>query len=104
MPQGNEHVEFFGYGPHKAMLINIEAHIKEGLKPQFSNMHEDYLYPQENGSHYKTEWACVTNSFGMGLYLLAWMIFIQCITFTPENLTDAKHPYELERNLKQLYI
>lgn len=98
MPQGNEHVEFFGYGPHESYVDKHRSTYKGRFETTVSNMHEDYLYPQENGSHYKTEWACVTNSFGMGLLFIGMDDFsFNASHYTPENLTDAKHPYELEK-------
>lgn len=59
-------------------------------------MHEDYIMPQENGSHYGTEWAIVTNSMGTGLLFAGMDDFsFNASHYTPEDLTKAAHNYEL---------
>lgn len=96
MPRGNEHVEFFGYGPHESYIDKHRSTYKGRFETTVSDMHEDYLYPQENGSHFETEWASVTNSLGMGLLFIGMDDFsFNASHYTPENLTEAKHPHEL---------
>ncbi len=61
-------------------------------------MHEDYLKPQENGSHFSTEWATVTNLLGMGLLFIGMEDFSFSVShYTPEDITKATHPYKLEK-------
>ena len=53
--------------------------------------------PQENGSHYATEWALVSNLLGMGLLFIGIDDFsFNASHFTPEDLTNAQHNYELK--------
>jgi beta-galactosidase len=60
-------------------------------------MHEDYIMPQENGSHFGTEWALVSNLLGMGLLFIGVDDFsFNASHFTPEDLTNARHNYELK--------
>jgi len=96
MPRGNEYVEFFGYGPHESYIDKHRSTYKGRFETTVSDMHEDYLYPQENGSHFETEWALITNSLGMGLLFVGMNDFsFNASHYTPENLTEAKHPHEL---------
>jgi len=98
MPRGNEYVEFFGYGPHESYIDKHRSTYKGRFETTVSKMHEDYLYPQENGSHYGTEWALVTNALGMGLLFVGMDEFsFNASHYTPENLTEAKHPHELRK-------
>ena len=54
--------------------------------------------PQENGSHYATEWAAVTNLQGMGLLFCGMDEFsFNASHFSPEDLTLADHTYSLKR-------
>lgn len=98
MPRGNEYVEFFGYGPHESYIDKHRSTYKGRFESTVSDMHEDYLYPQENGSHYGTEWALVTNALGAGLLFVGMDDFsFNASHYTPENLTQAMHPHELKK-------
>ena len=61
-------------------------------------MHEDYLKPQENGSHYGCRYACV---WGNGCTLTAYSphpISFQASPYTAEELTAKVHNFELEKS------
>jgi len=61
------------------------------------DQHEDYIMPQENGSHYDTEWAVVSNLPGTGLLFIGMEAFsFNASHYTPEDLTLAQHNYELK--------
>jgi beta-galactosidase len=98
MPKGNELVEYFGYGPHESYIDKRWSTQKSRFATSVDAMHEDYLMPQENGSHYATEWAMVSNLLGMGLLCIGMDDFsFNASHFTPEDLTAAQHPHELTR-------
>lgn len=98
MPRGNEYVEYFGYGPHESYIDKHRSTYKGRFVSTVSEMHEDYLYPQENGSHYATEWALVTNALGNGLLFVGINDFsFNASHYTPEDLTTANHPHELKK-------
>jgi beta-galactosidase len=98
MPKGNEMVEYFGYGPHESYTDKRRSTWKSRFTTTVNSMHEDYLRPQENGSHYATEWATVTNSQGMGLLFTGGDDFsFNASHYTPEDITQASHPYKLQR-------
>ena len=98
MSKGNELVQYFGYGPHESY---IDKHISTKISrysTTVDEMFENYLKPQENGSHYGTEWAAVTNHFGMGLLFVGMDNFsFNASHYTPEDITNADHPYKLEK-------
>lgn len=98
MPKGNELVEFFGYGPHESYIDKRRSTWKSRFESTVDAMHEDYLRPQENGSHYSTEWATVTNLLGMGLLFVGMDDFSFNVShYTPEDITAATHPYKLKK-------
>lgn len=98
MSKGNELVEYFGYGPHESYIDKHRSTRKSKFKVTVDQMHENYLKPQENGSHYKTEWATVSNKQGMGLLFIGMDDFSLNVShFTPQDITKAKHPFELKR-------
>lgn len=96
MPKGNEFVEYFGYGPFESYIDKKNASRKSRFSDKVENMHENYIMPQENGSHYATEWATVSNALGYGLLFVGMDDFSLNVShFTPEDLTKAEHTYEL---------
>lgn len=98
MPKGNELVEYFGYGPHESYIDKRRSTWKGRFEASVDSMHEDYLRPQENGSHYAAEWAAVTNLLGMGLLFVGMDDFSFNVShFTPEDITAASHPFKLKR-------
>ena len=97
MPQGSNYVEYFGYGPHESYIDKRQSTYKSRFRSTVSQMHEDYIMPQENGSHFGTEWAAVTNNVGIGLLFKGMDDFsFNASHFTPEDLTEAKHNIELK--------
>jgi len=98
MPEGNELVEYFGYGPNESYIDKRRGTVKGRCNSTVDNLHENYLMPQENGSHYATEWATVTNSLGMGLLFIGMEDFsFNASHYTPHDLTTAMHPHELKK-------
>lgn len=96
MPKGNELVEYFGYGPHESYEDKQRSTWKSRFAASVDSLHEDYIMPQENGSHYGTEWAAVTNALGAGLLFIGMEDFsFNASHYTPEDLTAADHNYKL---------
>lgn len=98
MPKGYETVEYFGYGPHESYIDKRRSTLKSRYRNTVDGLFENYLVPQENGSHYGTEWLCIRDERDIGLLLLADDSFsFNAAHFTPEDLTAARHAHELAR-------
>jgi beta-galactosidase len=98
MPAGNELVELFGYGPHESYIDKRQSTWKSRFRTRVDRLHEPYLRPQENGSHFGTEWAAVTDLRGLGLLFIGMEDFsFNASHYTPEDLAAAAHPHELAR-------
>jgi beta-galactosidase len=96
MPEGYERTVYFGYGPHESYIDKRRSTRKSRYRTDVDAMFENYPMPQENGSHYQTDWAAVTNLRGMGLLFLGEENFsFHTAHYTPMDLTNAGHPYEL---------
>lgn len=97
LPAGFESAAFFGYGPHESYIDKHHSTWKSRFEAKVSALHEPYLKPQENGSHFGTEWASVANARGDGLRFEADGTFsFHAAHYTPEMLGAAMHPHELK--------
>lgn len=98
MPNGNEEVEYYGFGPHESYIDKCQSVKRGQYLTTVDAMFENYLVPQENGSRYKTQWVTITNALGMGLKITSNKDFsFNASHYTPEDLTEAGHPYQLEK-------
>ena len=98
MPEGNEKVEYFGYGPHESYIDKHQSTRMGRYLLRVDDMFENYIMPQENGSRYKTEWVIVSNDQGMGLKFIGCPEFsFNAAHYTPEDITAAKHTYNLKK-------
>ena len=61
-------------------------------------MHEDYIYPQENGSHYDCDFVKVSD--GRTTFLAAGerTFSFNTSVYTQEELTEKMHNYELQES------
>lgn len=98
MPEGTEEVEYFGFGPHESYIDKHHSTRKGRYLTTVGDMFENYIMPQENGSRYGTEWAIISNEQGMGLKFASTSEFsFNASHYTPEDLTEAMHTYELKK-------
>ena len=96
MPRGTESVEYYGYGPYESYVDKRQSSRLGIFETTVDGMFEDYIKPQENGSHYGTEWATVSTELGIGLRFASRTPFsFQASHFTPEDLTAALHRHKL---------
>lgn len=98
MPEGFEDVVYFGYGPYESYVDKKQLTRVSKFRTTVDGMYENYLKPQENGSHYQTEYAAIFNESGQGMAFIGCPQFsFNASHFTPHDITDAKHPHELKR-------
>lgn len=98
MPEGCEDVRYFGYGPGEAYedlrLSSRLAFFRTTVSENF----EPYVRPQENTAHTGTKFADVASTAGHGLFFGAEKFSFSFSHFTPEQLTETRHNYELTPN------
>ena len=61
-------------------------------------MHEDYLRPQENGSHYDCDYVTIGNTDVSLTAASAVPFSFNASVYTEEELTKKTHNYELEES------
>lgn len=86
-----DQVAYFGYGPYESYADKHRSSFRHLYTAQVRDMHEDYIRPQENGSH----WACEYLRLG-GLTVTGDSFSFSASPYTQEELTDRAHNYELQ--------
>lgn len=96
LPEGMDRVAYFGYGPYESYVDKHRASWLGRFESTVAAQHEDYIKPQENGSHWGCEWVTVEGG-GSGLRVLAQAdpISFNASPYTQETLTHCAHNYEL---------
>ena len=56
-----QNVEFYGYGPQESYIDKRFACVKDRFKTTVKDSFNHYIKPQENGSHYGTQYAEITD-------------------------------------------
>lgn len=103
LPKEMENTEYFGYGPNESYCDKHRASYMGQFHMTADEMHEDYLKPQENGSHYGCEWVTVCGGGGgWKAEASADPLSFNVSHFTQEMLTQAKHSFELEKSGKTI--
>ena len=86
---------YFGMGPQESYCDKHQA-ASHGLhQANVDDLHEDYIRPQENGSHYDCEYVELNNS-RYGIVVSAENAFsFNASYYTQEELEEKTHNYEL---------
>ena len=95
MPEGSEMMSYFGYGPHESYsdkrlasrLGLFSSSVKENYQP--------YVRPQENSAHADCRFAQVSSVAGHGLFFYGDSFSFSASHFTPEQLMETAHAYDL---------
>lgn len=90
---------YLGYGPGESYADKRAASWWGEFHTSVAANHEDYLKPQENGSHYGCERVTVTDAAGFGLSAESAIPFsFNASPYTEEELTQKMHNFELEKS------
>lgn len=86
-------VEFFGFGAQESYIDKHAGAYIDRFTSTVKAMHEDYIKPQENGSHYKTEQIILkSNEFKL---IVNGMFSFSVSPYTVDELAKKAHNYEL---------
>ena len=93
-----ENIAYFGMGPHESYIDKHQSTSHGIYRAKLSEMHEDYINPQENGSHYDCDYVELANGqFGMVAAAKKPFSFNASV-YTQEELERAAHNFELEES------
>jgi beta-galactosidase len=104
MPGGYEDFAWYGRGPHESYVDRKQGAEVGVYGGTVDDQYVPYVTPQENGNKTDVRWATLTNEAGRGLLVAGktgesgqpWLN-VSVHHFTTQDLTEAKHTYELKR-------
>ncbi|MBR6044293.1 MAG: glycoside hydrolase family 2 [Ruminococcus sp.] len=98
MPQEFREISYFGFGPFESYADKHQASYIGSFTADISDMHEDYIRPQENGSH----WGCTRMTVSGGGAALTFTepegFSFSASEYTQEELAAKRHNFELEKS------
>lgn len=98
MNKGFDQVEYYGYGPYESYIDKHQASYMGIFTQHISDMHEDYIRPQENSSHYGCEYVNISSNDIRVSILAATSFSFNASEYTQEELSTKRHHYELEKS------
>ncbi len=99
LPKACDQAEYYGFGPTEC-YVDKHYGTRRGLFCTTAKQnHEDYIKPQENGSHFRCDFVKVTGKQGAGLCVQAETPFSMNLSpYTQEELTEKRHNFELSES------
>ncbi len=89
-------VSYYGMGPNESYRDKCRASSHGLYHAKVTDLHEDYIHPQENGSHNDCDYVLVFNN-QFGLIAVSDSKFsFNASVYTQEELENKAHNYELE--------
>ncbi len=90
-------VSYYGWGPYESYIDKHRASWKGVFAAKAADMHEDYLMPQENGSHWGVSALSVTDG-DLAVRVSGGSFCFNASEYTAEELARKKHSFELEKS------
>ena len=97
LPKQMDNVIYAGYGPVESYADKHHASFYGRFEAKTMELHEDYLRPQENGSHFGCDFVTVSGS-GHSLSAVGQGFSFNASPYTQEELTEKTHSYLLEKS------
>jgi beta-galactosidase/beta-glucuronidase len=96
MPEGFEQFAWYGLGPHECYWDRKTSGRVGVYRGTVTDQYIPYIMPQEHGNKADCRWAAVTDIRGVGLLAVGMpTINVNAQHFTPGDLTEAVHTYDL---------
>ena len=97
LPKRVSHIRYYGYGPYESYSDKHIASYIGLFDAEVKDMHEDYIKPQENGSHCGCGYLSATDERGSGIEVYGKRFSFNASEYTQEELMSKAHNFELEK-------
>lgn len=95
LPKNLRNVSYYGMGPMESYADKHQASRHEVYEADITELHEDYIRPQENGSHWDCDYVTMADST-IGLTAVSEKSFcFNASVYSEEELAEKAHNYEL---------
>ncbi len=89
-------VEYYGYGKYESYIDKHQASYVGNFSAKVRDMHEDYIRPQENSSHYGCTRMTVSDGKTQLMFTNPDGFSFNVSEYTQEELAAKRHNFELE--------
>ncbi|MGN0692102.1 MAG: glycoside hydrolase family 2 TIM barrel-domain containing protein, partial [Oscillospiraceae bacterium] len=97
LPKSFNRMDYFGYGPYESYIDKRQASYMGNFSAKISDMHEDYIRPQENSSHFGCKHMTVTDGRTALRFTSEEPFSFNASEYTEEELAEKRHNFELEK-------
>lgn len=97
MPKRFGRVSYYGYGPYESYIDKHMADYIGNFEADICDMHEDYIRPQENSSHFGCRYVDVSDGNLSVKFVAEDGLSFNASEYTQEELSSKRHNYELEK-------
>lgn len=99
LPKEYDRVKYYGYGPSESYIDKHRASYVGLFEQTVDEMYEDYIFPQENGSHCGCRYLSAYSADPLPILTVTSEndFSFHASAYTQEELTVKKHNYELMR-------
>ena len=96
LPKEMEQVTYYGIGPNESYRDKRRSGYHSLFHTNVDELHEDYLRPQENGSHCDCDFVTLRSEDSILTAVSTTPFSFNASRYSQEELTDKAHNYELE--------
>ncbi len=97
LPLEYDSVKWYGKGPGESYWDRSRGYQYGRYENKVLDNLTPYILPQECGNHTEVRKACITNGKGKGLILSGADFHFSALPYTPHELENATHTYELPK-------
>lgn len=98
LDNGMNDVSYYGIGPYESYIDKQRAGWHGLFNAKVTDLHEDYIRPQENGSHTDCDYVSVAGD-GKRITAVSEIPFsFNASKYTQEELAEKRHNYELKES------
>ena len=97
MPGEFDKVSYYGFGPCESYIDKHQASYVGSFAASIEEMHEDYIRPQENSSHFGCTRMSVTDGSSILTFTDPEGFSFNASEYTQEELASKGHNFELEK-------
>ena len=98
LPKSMQQVTYCGMGPNESYVDKHQSSYHGVFENTVKELHEDYLRPQENGSHYDCDYVKLSDANRILGIVSRKPFSFNASVYTQEELAMKRHNYELEES------